>query len=617
MVLGKIFIFAFLLMAGFFMTTSIELGDPEDVCLEGQYIRVTNGTWECSNFTAADLNIACEFDNATLMRINGEWACAFLNASTFKLNITQTTFITVNDSWVDESGDTMTGNLTFLYDKPTINFYDTDGSNWSMRTSTDRLAVGKLTGIEFNELFNFNMDGYMHIDQGLGMSLGSTNSILYRNGEIFLNSPANGYFQIYSDENLLIDGDVKVKIDSDNTKGEIELNTGNEGQIDINSPNVSMSGNLNVANKVNTSTINATYGEISLLDVGAYDTIKIYGGSAGLSYGDTGKLVYCSPANPDCRYNMTIGANFNDGIGYAIIYDAMSVLSKATGFGYSHGLYDTTPGGFQFYSRFNDGGTWFNTVGIFFQIFGWGSNTTFIQSWDFDGRENGDLNIITGKNLDGSFNGGVVFGLDNGTGVIEMFEGGAVGSTHETCFSDVTLDGNDFCIYDELEVNGNAHIGGHTNISDSLEVKGNITGSFIYGEQYFDTHEGLPLNFAIANTYYNLTFNATGQMNGFTNNTIYNLIPLVDGIYKVTATATGSGQNNHIYIMTIGVNGIEKHNCHAQKQMSAGGDETELTIDCLLSLSTNDEVSLMIMDYGGTGAGVYYESNLNIFRIGG
>lgn len=40
---------SFLLVMGFLMANSLELGDIEDVCTNGQYVQVINGVWACSN----------------------------------------------------------------------------------------------------------------------------------------------------------------------------------------------------------------------------------------------------------------------------------------------------------------------------------------------------------------------------------------------------------------------------------------------------------------------------------------------------------------------------------------------------------------------------------------
>jgi len=165
--------------------------------------------------------------------------------------------------------------------------------------------------------------------------------------------------------------------------------------------------------------------------------------------------------------------------------------------------------------------------------------------------------------------------------------------------------------------NANLTIRDSVQIDENLNVTKNITGNLIYGQAYFNAKHGIQLNFATQDTYYNMTFNVSDNLNGFYNNTNYNLIPAKRGDYKVSGNAVGDGQNNHVYIMSIGVNGEEQPECHAQKKMSAGGDELQLIVDCIISLESGDEVSLMVQDYGGTGTGNYYTSNLNLIRIGG
>lgn len=61
-----IFIILLLLLAGFLMVSSIELGDPEDECEEGQYIQVKSGTWECSTLNDTPMGNLTFEGNITL-----------------------------------------------------------------------------------------------------------------------------------------------------------------------------------------------------------------------------------------------------------------------------------------------------------------------------------------------------------------------------------------------------------------------------------------------------------------------------------------------------------------------------------------------------------------------
>ena len=143
----------------------------------------------------------------------------------------------------------------------------------------------------------------------------------------------------------------------------------------------------------------------------------------------------------------------------------------------------------------------------------------------------------------------------------------------------------------------------------------NFTGKMVYAEAWFHDNAGDTITFA-ADRWYNLSFNESTYLNGFTWDGLGNLTCLVSGLYKVSFIACGSGQNNHIYHLAVGLNGEVQVSTSAHKKMAAGDDETDMGGSGFIRLTAGDYVSLMIRDHGGSGAGLYIHSNLNLVRIG-
>jgi len=144
----------------------------------------------------------------------------------------------------------------------------------------------------------------------------------------------------------------------------------------------------------------------------------------------------------------------------------------------------------------------------------------------------------------------------------------------------------------------------------------NVTGNFYYGEMWYHNHTATELNFAVDGVFYNLTFD-NSDVNGFAfNNTADSLTAQIPGKYKVGYMASGDGQNNHIYFTTILVNGIDNDRCESHRKMTAGGDIVTMVGNCFVNLVVGDEIKLATVDVGGTGTGNYYSANVNLFRIG-
>jgi len=180
----------------------------------------------------------------------------------------------------------------------------------------------------------------------------------------------------------------------------------------------------------------------------------------------------------------------------------------------------------------------------------------------------------------------------------------------------------------DLDVSGTSLFQGQVTINNSLNVIGNInqtngntTINEIYGEMYYHNYTGTSLTFAVAETYYPLFAVPNGEYNnGFTIqggfNQTSNLTAQYDGVYDISYSSEGDGQNNHEYHLVIFVNGTEIEKCETMHKMSAGGDVVSMDGRCFYRLYAGDVIDLRVADYTGAGSGNYYGMNLNLVRIG-
>jgi len=157
-------------------------------------------------------------------------------------------------------------------------------------------------------------------------------------------------------------------------------------------------------------------------------------------------------------------------------------------------------------------------------------------------------------------------------------------------------------------------------MEQNLNVTGNITGNLIRGIMGYHNHTGTTLYFEDTE-WLPLFFTGTTVLNGFTFTGGFmsssNLTAQVAGIYWATYRVSGSGQNNHIYFSTVLVNGTNVNEyCGDHKKIAAGGDIVPMGNTCEIRLNVGDNVTVAVMDYGGSGNGDYYSSNLNLVRIG-
>ena len=162
----------------------------------------------------------------------------------------------------------------------------------------------------------------------------------------------------------------------------------------------------------------------------------------------------------------------------------------------------------------------------------------------------------------------------------------------------------------------NTQVQGDLNVNSNINAfDGNANTNFVLGASWNDIPDGMTLNFATQNAWYRLDLSQNTRLNGFAVSD-YNLVTELDGLYEVTYTAEGSGQNNHTYMTSVLVNDLNQDNCNSRQKLAAGGDITPMDSFCLIDLRKGDYISLAASDLFNTGNGTVYNYDLKIVRIG-
>jgi len=146
-----------------------------------------------------------------------------------------------------------------------------------------------------------------------------------------------------------------------------------------------------------------------------------------------------------------------------------------------------------------------------------------------------------------------------------------------------------------------------------LQVKGNITGSRYYGEVY-SADNAVATSISIAGNWYNVTELECGLQNGI-NCGGSNLTIQHDGIYEVKYNVGFEDGNLNTYKFSIGINGINQTKCQMVRKLGAN-DQGSAGSTCILDLSENDVLTLLVQNEGGTSDPTIVDSNLNIINIG-
>ena len=136
-----------------------------------------------------------------------------------------------------------------------------------------------------------------------------------------------------------------------------------------------------------------------------------------------------------------------------------------------------------------------------------------------------------------------------------------------------------------------------------------------YISVYYHNHDGISIDF-VEGVEYNLFFNATYENNNcFLNSDMQNISVNVSGLYLCNFWASGDGQNNHEYRLSIGVNGVLQDCCEVHKKLSAGNDIVTMSGSCFLRINSGDKLTLVVKDAYGGGDGKYYASNFNLVWV--
>ena len=203
--------------------------------------------------------------------------------------------------------------------------------------------------------------------------------------------------------------------------------------------------------------------------------------------------------------------------------------------------------------------------------------------------------------------------VDNGD-LIALEDFGVQGSS--------VLLGNTF-VGSEVLGGANLSVAGNVNIVGNLnQTNGNASYNSYYGEMYYHNQSGEELSFSVQNTFYPVWFDKYDFINGFSYAGGYkessNLTSEISGLYKVSYRLVGSGDNNHVYVTTVIVNGVDYNSgkCYDYKKLSAGGDQVPMGTSCFVRLDMGDTISVAVKDTTGTSTGDYYLGSINLVRIG-
>lgn len=115
----------------------------------------------------------------------------------------------------------------------------------------------------------------------------------------------------------------------------------------------------------------------------------------------------------------------------------------------------------------------------------------------------------------------------------------------------------------------------------------------IYAAGSFYSEAGYTFTIDTAGQYYNLTLfdNVMSQGLNVQDN---KSVVIYDGVYSIQYHMSFGGGPTIEYHMSIGVNGLEKEECHGARVIGTGGDVGNMGGTCLLSLEAGDVVTLMV-----------------------
>jgi len=132
------------------------------------------------------------------------------------------------------------------------------------------------------------------------------------------------------------------------------------------------------------------------------------------------------------------------------------------------------------------------------------------------------------------------------------------------------------------------------------------------GFEYFNS-SGQEFIFSDANTYYEFS----GGDCGLSNRVVCNNSSFViqeEGVYRITYGATGVGDNNHLYITAVSINGEIKNNTRDLMETSAQ-EMKKMRGDAEFFLREGDVIKMEIQDTSSPSNALVYEFDCNIQRL--
>ena len=133
-----------------------------------------------------------------------------------------------------------------------------------------------------------------------------------------------------------------------------------------------------------------------------------------------------------------------------------------------------------------------------------------------------------------------------------------------------------------------------------------------YGELY-GLHIGNVL-IGAPNTYYNitnLTVGLTNNMNVVNDSFIINNA----GVYRITSQISFSDSPNTEFHLAVGIDGMRPANCHTERKVGSNGDVGSASVTCLLNLSVDDRVTVMMENPGDTNNPDVHAININLVEL--
>lgn len=136
----------------------------------------------------------------------------------------------------------------------------------------------------------------------------------------------------------------------------------------------------------------------------------------------------------------------------------------------------------------------------------------------------------------------------------------------------------------------------------------------VFGEYSFYNETPNTITFPSANTYVNLTStNVCLGSNGMCDTYALNIMQT--GYYNVEWHISFGGGPTVEYHGTIGVNGLEREECHGARVIGTGGDVGNFGGTCILYLSYGDRLTLMVENKDNTQSINVQDANFNAVLI--